>query len=99
MPIYKTASYLVRAGSIDRCTDAIRQFVAEMQRSEPGTSLYLSMQDQVNPHRFLHVFIFEDERAEAAHRGAAATSRFTELLQPELIGEVKFGDYTLVATT
>lgn len=99
MPIYKTASYLVRAGSIDRCTDAVRQFVAEMQSSEPGTTLYLSMQDQVNPHRFLHVFVFADERAETVHREAAATKRFTELLQPELIGEVKFGDYTLVATT
>ena len=99
MPIYKTAQFLVRAGSIDRCTEAVRQFVAEMQRTEPGTTLYLSMQDQVNPHRFLHVFVFADERAEAAHRDALATKRFTELLFPELIGEVKFGDYTLVATT
>jgi quinol monooxygenase YgiN len=99
MPIYKTANFLVRAGSIERCTDAVRDFVAEMQRSEPGTQLYLSMQDQVNPHRFLHVFVFEDERAEAIHREAAATKRFTELLYPELSGEVKFGDYTLVSTT
>ena len=99
MPIYKTASFLVRAGSIDRCTEAVRQFVAEMQRTEPGTQLYLSMQDQLNPHRFLHVFIFEDERAEALHRDAPATKRFTELLFRELRGDVKFGDYTLVAQT
>ncbi len=99
MPIYKTAQFLVRAGSIDRCTEAIRQFVAEMQQTEPGTRLYLSMQDQVNPHRFLHVFVFEDERAEAIHRDAPATKRFTELLHHELVGDVKFGDYTLVATT
>jgi len=97
--IYKTAHFLVRAGSVDRCTEAVRQFVAEMQRTEAGTRLYLSMQDQVNPHRFLHVFVFEDELAETAHRDAPATRRFTELLYPELIGEVKFGDYTLVAST
>lgn len=99
MPIYKTASFLVRAGSLDRCTEAVRQFVSEIQRTEPGTQLYLSLQDQVNPHRFMHVFVFEDERAETIHREAEATKRFTELLFPELIGEVKFGDYTLVATT
>ena len=99
MPIYKTANFLVRAGSIDRCTEAVRQFVAEMQRTEPGTRLYISMQDQLNPHRFLHVFVFEDERAEAFHRDAPATKRFTEALYPELIGDVKFGDYHLVATT
>ena len=99
MPIYKTASFLVRAGSLDRCTEAVRQFVSEIQRTEPGTQLYLSLQDQVNPHRFMHVFVFEDERAETIHREAEATKRFTELLYPELIGEVKFGDYTLVATT
>ena len=99
MPIYKTASFLVRAGRLDRCTEAVRQFVSEIQRTEPGTQLYLSLQDQVNPHRFMHVFVFEDERAETIHREAEATKRFTELLYPELIGEVKFGDYTLVATT
>jgi len=99
MPIYKTANFLVRAGSLDRCSEAVRQFVAEMQQTEPGTQLYMSMQDQLNPHRFLHVFVFEDERAETVHREAPATKRFTELLYPELIGDVKFGDYHLVATT
>ena len=99
MPIYKTANFLVRAGSLDRCTEAVRQFVDEIQRTEPGTQLYVSLQDQLNPHRFLHVFIFADERAENIHRDAPATKRFTEILYPELIGEVKFGDYVLVATT
>ena len=99
MPIYKTANFLVRAGSLDRCTEAVREFVTEMQQSERGTQLYISLQDQVNPHRFLHVFVFEDERAEAIHRDAPATKRFTQKLFPELVGEVKFGDYSLVATT
>ena len=99
MPIYKTASFLVRAGSLDRCTEAVREFVTEMQQTERGTQLYVSLQDQVNPHRFLHVFVFEDERAESIHRDAPATKRFTEKLHPELVGEVKFGDYSLVATT
>ena len=99
MAIYKTANFLVRAGSLERCTEAVREFVAEMKRTEPGTQLYISMQDQLNPHRFLHVFVFEDEQAEAFHRDAPATKRFTETLYPELIGDVKFGDYHLVATT
>ena len=99
MPIYKTASFLIRAGSLDRCTQAVREFVAEMQRSEPGTKLYISLQDQINPHRFLHIFIFEDEQAETLHHDAPATKRFTEKLFPDIVGEVKFGDYSLVATT
>ena len=97
MPLCMTASFLVRPGSPDRVTDAIREFIDEMRRSEPGTTVYLSLQDAVNPHRFLHVMVFADDRANDVHRRAAIAKRFTERLTPELVGDVKFGDYDVVA--
>ena len=97
MPLCMTASYLVRPGSVDRVAGAIREFVDAMRSSEPGTTVYLSLQDAVNPHRFMHVMVFQDDRANDLHRQAAIAKRFTERLGPELVGDVKFGDYDLVA--
>jgi quinol monooxygenase YgiN len=97
MPLCITASYLVRPGSTDRVMAAIREYADEMRRSEPGTTTYLSLQDAVNPHRFMHVMVFANESASDAHREAAITKRFTEKLAPELLSDVKFGDYDVVA--
>jgi quinol monooxygenase YgiN len=99
MAIYRTASFLVRSESIDRCKDRIQSFVAEIKATEPGTRLYVSLQDQVNHNRFFHFYVFDDEDAEAAHSEAAITKRFSEFLLPELAGPVSFGDYVLVADT
>jgi quinol monooxygenase YgiN len=98
MPLCITASYLIRPGSTDRVVAAIQEFAADMRRSEPGTLTYLALQDAVNPHRFMHVMVFADDRANDAHREAAITKRFTERLTPELLGEVKFGDYDVVTS-
>ena len=97
MPLCITANYLIRQDSGERVVSAIREFVDEMRRSEPGMITYLSLQDAVNPQRFMHVMVFADERANDAHRAAAFTKRFTEKLTPELLGDVKFGDYDVVA--
>jgi len=98
MPICMTASFLIKAGSLDRVVAAVEEFVGEMRRSEPGTAVYLSLQDRVNPLRFMHLIVFEDERANDMHHDAPATRRFTERLTPELQGEVKFGDFVVVAS-
>ena len=64
--------------------------------NEPGTKLYLSLQDQADPTRFLHVMIFEDEVAEDLHANSEAVKRFTDVLYPETVDGVTFNRFTAV---
>jgi quinol monooxygenase YgiN len=99
MSIYRTASFHVRSESLETCKEGIRNFVAEIKEGEPGTRMYVSLQDQINPNHFMHFFVFEDEAAEAAHNKSDITRRFSQFLMPELAGPVAFGDYGVIAET
>ena len=99
MSIYKTASFHVRHESLERCKEGILRFVAEIREGEPGTSLYVSLQDRNNPTHFIHFYAFDDEAAEAFHGASDITKRFSLFLTPELAGPVSFGDYRVVAET
>ena len=58
--------------------------------NEPGTKLYLSLQDVEEPKRFLHVTIFEDQAAQNIHTNSKAVDRFTGTLYPETVDGVVF---------
>ena len=100
MSIYKTAHFQVKAAALAVCQQAVREFIAYVQANEPGTSLYLALQEQEDPTRFLHYFIFDDAEAEERHRTSDGVKRFTATLYPELeSGRVMFVDHMLLATT
>ncbi|HJZ49343.1 MAG TPA: antibiotic biosynthesis monooxygenase [Roseiflexaceae bacterium] len=99
MPIYQTAQFEVRPEALERCEQAIREFVAYIQANEPGTLLYTSVHAAGDPASFLHFFIFEDEAARERHRTSEAVRRFTDTLYPELLAPVEFQEYSAVATT
>lgn len=100
MAIYKTAHFQVKVESVDRCRQAIKEFVEYVQANESGTRLYLSLQSREEPTEFIHFFIFEDPSAEEIHRRSEAVERFTSILYPELVGDdVNFTDYDLLATS
>jgi len=98
MPIYQTGGYQVKASAVEKVKKAIREFIAYVQANEPGTRMYLAWQQKDDPTRFLHLFIFEDEAAQARHGESDAVKRFESIYSPELVGgKVVFTDYEMVA--
>lgn len=60
--------------------------------------MYLAWQEKSDPTRFLHLFIFADEAAQARHGQSSAVKQFESVYSPELVGrEVVFTDYQLIS--
>jgi quinol monooxygenase YgiN len=99
MPIYTTAEYRVRASGIEKVKRAIEEFLPYIRENEPGTRVYAAWQQQEDPTRFVHVFIFDDKAAHSAHANSSAVKRFEAAYRPELVGgDVVFTDYVNVAS-
>ena len=97
MPIYQTGGYRVKLSAVEKVKQAIKVFVRYVQENEPGTKMYLAWQEENDPTRFLHLFIFEDEAAQARHGESAAVKQFESVYSPELVdGEVVFTDYEMI---
>jgi quinol monooxygenase YgiN len=98
MPIYTIAQYRVRKSGVEKVKRAIQEFVPYLKTNEPGTRMYLAWQQENDPTRFVHFFIFEDDAAHEVHSRSDAVKRFEAAYRPELDGgEVEFMDYELVA--
>jgi quinol monooxygenase YgiN len=100
MTIYKTARFSAKPAALEKCQQAIIEFVAYIKANEPDTLRYISLQDTQDPTAFLHYFIFKDAEAEDRHSNSEGVKRFTAVLYPELTSNgVDFTDYTQLATT
>ena len=98
MPIFQTGGYQVKASAVNKVKKAIQEFVAYVQKNEPGTEMYLAWQQQDDPTRFLHLFIFKDEAAQKKHGESDAVRKFEAAYSPELVGgTVVFTDYEMPA--
>lgn len=96
--IHQLARYQVRPEALERCLAAIREFVAYVRESEPGTLRYDVWQEQSDPTRFVHAFIFRDEAADRAHSESSEVKKFASILYPECLAPVEFVDYDFVAS-
>jgi quinol monooxygenase YgiN len=95
----RTTEFRVDKNSVDKCRKAIEQFVAYVKAKESGTLLYLSLQDQKDATRFLHLMVFADPRAMVEHAGSTANKEFITALYPEIQGGVVISDFVPVAAT
>jgi quinol monooxygenase YgiN len=96
--IRQIARYEVRPEALERCLAAIREFVAYVRASEPGTLRYEVWQEQAEPTRFVHIFVFRDGQADRIHSESAEVKKFAGVLYPECLAPVEFTDYTHTAS-
>jgi quinol monooxygenase YgiN len=94
--IRQLARYQVRAEAVDRCLAAINEFVAYVRVNEPGTLRYEVWQEQGDPTRFVHIFVFRDAEADRVHSESAQVKKFAGILYPECLAPVEFTDYSFV---
>ena len=99
MPIYMTARFKVKPESLEKCQQAISEFIDHIKANEPDTRLYESVHEAADATSFLHYFIFENEAARNKHQSSDGVKRFTGILYPELLAPVEFTEYTLIAST
>jgi predicted ester cyclase/quinol monooxygenase YgiN len=99
MPIHTIAEYQIRPSGVQKVKTAIEEFVEYLRANEPGAQVYVAWHQQTDPTRFVHLFIFENERAHEIHSQSEAVKRFEATYRPELAGgDVVFTDYDPVAS-
>ncbi len=96
--IRQLARYQVRPEALERCLAAIHEFVAYVRMSEPGTLRYEVWQEQADPTRFVHIFVFRDAAADQVHSESNEVKKFAAVLYPECLAPVEFIDYHQVTS-
>ena len=96
--VRQLARYQVRPESLERVLAAIHQFVAYVRDNEPRTLRYEVWQEQMDPTRFVHIFVFQDEDADRLHSESAQVKKFADILYPQCLAPVEFIDYQQVTS-
>lgn len=97
MTIFRTASYTIRPEALEACKEVIRETVAYTKEHEPGTLMYMVLQETENPTNFVHLSAYRDEAALSRHvTGEPMLSNIQRVIMPATIGETVFTHYTLV---
>ena len=94
--ITKTAEFEALKGKRKKVVEAIEVFTRAVHVSEPGSRLYLSLQDKDNPDKFLHVMAFENEGAELMHQQAGYTQEFMKIINLNCKKDPVFKKYEYV---
>lgn len=96
MPVCMTARYQVRKECLEDCRRTVEEFVRYIRANEPTTLFYMALQETVDETRFLHIMVFEDERAITRHQSSPATRRFVETVYPSAVEPLQFGDHRVL---
>ena len=94
--IHELARYEVRPEALDVCLAAIHEFVAWVRDNEPGALRYEVWQETGHPTRFVHIFVWRDEKANEVHGQSAAVKKFSGILYPNCLAPVEFIEYKQV---
>jgi quinol monooxygenase YgiN len=94
--ITKTVEFEALKGRREKVIEAIEVFTRAVHVSEPGSRLYVSLQDKENPDKFLHVMAFENEGAQLLHQNAGYTKEFVQIITKNCKKDPVFKTYKYV---
>jgi quinol monooxygenase YgiN len=98
IPILKIARFETKPDARSSIEAAVRAFAEGVARELGGTS-WTTYREKSHPDRWVSLIWAASEEADARHRNAAVTRKFVEALYPEVIGEVRFTEYEIVASS
>ena len=93
-----TARYQVRAEAVDKCVRAVQTLVEYVKKNEPLTLFYIASQEIMDPTRFFHLLVFENELGLKKHQSSPASKLFVETVYPEALKPLEFMEYNLFAS-
>ncbi len=97
MTIFRTASYTIRPDAMEACKEVIRGIVAYTKEHEPGTLMYMVLQDAEDPTNFVHISAYSDEAALERHiTGEPMLTNIQRVIMPATVGETVFTHYSVV---
>jgi quinol monooxygenase YgiN len=97
MAIFRIARYTIQPEALDACADFIHTTVACTKDNEPGTLMYMVLQETDNPASFVHISAYADDDALAGHVvSEPMMTTIREVIQPAMTDGPDFTHYTLV---
>ena len=93
-----TARYQVRPDAVDKCVRAVQTLVEYVNKNEPLTLFYLANQEILDPTRFFHILVFENEMGLKKHQSSPASKIFVETVYPEALKPLEFMEYNIFAS-
>ena len=97
MAIFRIARYTIQPDALAACADFIQTTVAATKDNEPGTLMYMVLQETDNPTSFVHISAYADDDALARHVvSEPMLTTIREVIQPAMVAAPDFTHYTLV---
>jgi quinol monooxygenase YgiN len=94
--IAKIAHFLILPEHLVESIELIQQFSRAVHYSEPGTRIYISLQDKKNRHQFKNIMVFDSQGAEEIHSNSTKTMEFAERLYPLCKKKPIFEDFEFI---
>ena len=88
--------YKVKKSKINSVKKAIKYFIKEIRRKEPGTLFYRAFQKK-DKTSFIHFMSFKNRKAEIKHANSPYCKKFVNILYPNCTKKPVFIDLKLVS--
>ena len=97
MAIFRIARYKIRPEAIEACKEVVQATIDYTKAHEPGTLMYMVMQESGDPTSFVHLSAYADNAALQQHITAEPmVTNFREVLNPAMVVPATFTHYELM---
>lgn len=97
MAIFRIARYTIRPEAIEACKAVVQATIDYTKAHEPGTLMYMVLQEAEDPTSFVHISAYANDAALRQHVTAEPmTTNFREVLNPAMVVPPTFTHYELM---